>query len=62
MMPQPGLWSNSMHYKVLVLTSSKSGKSKESFWQAFSYAWDSIHEAIFHLDSGPLECNVADAL
>ena len=62
MMPQPGLWSNSMHFQVLVLTSSMSGKSKKSYWQAFSYAGDSSHEAIFHLDSGPLESNVADAL
>ena len=62
MMPQPGLWSNSMHFQVLVLISSMSGKSKKSYWQAFSYAEDSIHEAFFHLDSEPLESTVAEAL
>ena len=62
MMPQPGLWSNSMHFQVLVLTSSMPGKSKKSYWQAFSYAGDSIHEASFLLDSVPLESTVADAL
>ena len=63
-MPQPGLWSNSMHFQVLVLTSSMSGKSKKSYWQAFSYAGDSIHEAFFHLGLlvVPLESTVADAL
>ena len=62
MMPQPGLWSNSVHFQVLVLTGSMSGKSKESYWQAFSYAGDSIHEAFFHRGSVPLESTVADAL
>ena len=62
MMAQPGIWSNSMHFQVLVLTSSMSGKSKKSYWQAFSYTGDSIHEAFFHLDSVPLESTVADAL
>ena len=62
MMSQPGLWSNSMHFQVLILTSSMSGKSKKSYWQAFSYARDSIHEAFFHLGSVPLESTVADAL
>ena len=62
MMPQPGLWSNSMHFQVLVLTSSMSGKSKKSYWQAFSYAGDSIHEAFFHPGSVLLESTVADAL
>ena len=62
MMPQPGLWSNSMHFQVLVLTSSMSGKSKKSYWQAFIYVGDSIHEAFFYLGSVPLESNVADAL
>ena len=62
-MSQPGLWSNSMHFQVLILTSSMSGKSKKSYWQAFSYARDSsIHEAFFHLGSVPLESTVADAL
>ena len=62
MMPQPGLWSNSMHFQVLmVLTSPMSGKSKKSYWQAFSYAGP-IHEAFFHRGSVPLESNVADAL
>ena len=60
MMPQPGLWSNSINFKVLVLTSSMSGQSKKSY--AFSYAGDSIHETIFHLGSVPLESTVADAL
>ena len=62
MMPQPGFWLNSMHFQVLVLTSSMSGKSKKSYLQAFSYAGDSIHEALFHLGSVPLESTVADAL
>ena len=62
MMPQPGLWSNFMHFQVLVLTSSMSGKSKKSYWQALSYARDSIHEAFFHLGSAHLESTVADAL
>ena len=62
MMPQPGLWSNSMHFQVLVLTSSMSGKSKKSYWQEFSYAGDSIHEAFFHLGSVPLESTEAGAL
>ena len=61
-MSQPGLRSNSMHFQVLILTSSMSGKRKKSYWQAFSYAGDSIHEAFFHLDSVPLESTVADAL
>ena len=58
MIPQPELWSHSMHFQVLVLTSSMSGKSKKSYWQAFSYAG----EAFFHLGSVPLESTVADAL
>ena len=62
MMPQPVLWSNSMHFQVLVLTSSMPGKSKNLYWQAFRYVWDSIHEAFFHLGSVPLESTVADAL
>ena len=61
-MSQPGLWSNSMHFKVLILASSMSGKSKKSYWQAFSFARDSVHEAFFHLRSVPLESTVADAL
>ena len=59
-MSQPGLWSNSMHFQVL--TSSMSGKSKKSYWQAFSNARDSIHEVFFHLGSVPLESTMADAL
>ena len=51
-----------MHFQVLILTSSMSGKSKKSYWQAFSYAGDSIHKAFFHLGSVPLESTVADAL
>ena len=35
--------------------SSMSGQSKKSYWQAFGYAGDSIHEAFFHLGSVPLE-------
>ena len=62
MMPQPGLWSNSMHFQVLVLTSSIPGKSKKSYWQAFSDAGESFNEAFFHLGSVPLESTVADAL
>ena len=62
MMPQPGFWSNSMHFQVLVLISLMSGKSKNSYWQAISYVGDSIHEAFFHLGSVPLESTVADAL
>ena len=62
MMPQPGLRPNSMHFQVLVLTSLMSGKSKKTYWQAFSYAGDFIHEAFFHLGSVPLESTVADAL
>ena len=42
--------------------SSMSGQSKKSYWQAFAYAGDSIHEAFFHLGSLPLESTVADAL
>ena len=61
-MSQPWLWSNFMHFQVLILTSSMSGKSKKSYWQAFSYAGDSIHEAFYHLGSVPLESTVADAL
>ena len=61
-MSQPRLWSNSMHFQVLILTSSMSGKSKKSYWQAFSYARDSIHDAFFHLGSVPLESTLADAL
>ena len=61
-MSQPGLWSNFMHFQVLILTSSMSGKSKKSYWQAFGYAGDSIHKAFFHLGSVPLESTVADAL
>ena len=49
-----------MHFQVLILTSSMSGKSKKSYWQAFSYARDSIHEAFFHLGLVPLESTVAD--
>ena len=60
-MSQPGLWSNSMHFQVLVLTSSI-GKSKTLYWQVFSYAGDSIHEAFFHRGSVSLESTVADAL
>ena len=62
MMPQPGLWLNTINFQVLVLTSSMSWQSKKSYWQAFSYAGDSIHEAFFHLGSVPLESTVADAL
>ena len=61
-MSQPGLLSNSMHFQVLILTSSMSGKNKKTYWQAISYARDSIHEAFFHLGSVPLESTVADAL
>ena len=39
-----------------------SGKSKKSYWQAFSYAGDSINEAFFHLGSVPFKSIVADAL
>ena len=39
-----------------------SGKSKKSYWQAFSCAGDSMHEAFLHLDSVPSEITVADAL
>ena len=52
----------SINFQMLVLTSSMSGQSKKSYWQAFSYAGDSIHEAFFHLGSVPLESTVADAL
>ena len=62
MMQQPGLWSHSMHFQVLVLTGSMSGKSKKAYWQAFSHTGDSIHKEFFHLDSVPLESTVADAL
>ena len=51
-----------MHFQVLILTSSMSGKSKKSYWQAFGYSGDSIHEAFFHLGSVPLESTMADAL
>ena len=61
-MSQPGLWSNSMHFQVLILTSPMSEKSMKSYWQAFSYARDSIYEAFFHLGSVPLESTVTDAL
>ena len=61
-MSQPGLWSNFMHFQVLILTSSMSGKSKKSYRKAFSYAGDSIHKAFFHLGSVPLESTLADAL
>ena len=61
-MSQPGLWSNFMHFQVLILTSWMSGKSKKSYWQAFCYAGDSIQEAFFHLGSVFLESTVADAL
>ena len=61
-MSQPGLWSISMHFQVLISTSSMSRKSMKSYWQAFSYAGDYIHEAFFHLGSVPLESTVADAL
>ena len=61
-MSQPGLLSNSMHFQVLILTSSMSGKSNKSYWQAFSYARDSIHEAFLHLGSVSLESTEADAL
>ena len=53
---------NTMNFQVLILTSSMSGKSKESYWQAFSNAGDSIHEVFFHLGSVPLESTVPDAL
>ena len=62
MMPHPGLVSNYMHFQVLILTSSMSGMSKKSYWQAFSYSGDSIKEAFFHLGSVPLESTVTDAL
>ena len=55
-------FTSASHFQVLVLTSSMSGKSKKSYWQVFSYAGDSIHEAFFHLGSVPLESTVADAL
>ena len=61
-MSQPELWSNSMHFQVLILTNSMSGKIKKSYWQAFSYAGDSIQEAFCHLGSVSLESTVADAL
>ena len=51
-----------MHFQVLILTSSMSGKSKKSYWQAFSYSGDSIKEAFFYLGSVPLESTVMDAL
>ena len=38
------------------------GLWSKSYWQAFSYAGDYIHEAFFHLGSVPLESTVADAL
>ena len=38
-----------------------SGNGKKSYWQAFSYAGDSIHETFFHLDLVPLESTMADA-
>ena len=51
------------HVKTISLGEGlRSGKSKKSYWQAFSYAGDSIHEAFFHLGSVPLESTVADAL
>ena len=61
-MSQLGLWSNSMHFQVLILTSSMSGKGKKSYWQAFSFAGDSFYESFFHLGSVPLESTVVDAL
>ena len=45
-MSQPGLWSNSMHFQVLILTN----------------AGDSIHEVVFHLGSVPLDSTMVDAL
>ena len=38
------------HFQVLILTSSI-GKNKTLYWQAFSYAGDSIHEAFFQRGS-----------
>ena len=61
-MSQPGLWSNSMHFQVQILTSLMSGKGKLSYWQAFNNAGDSIQEAFSHLVSVPLESTVTDAL
>ena len=51
-----------IEFHALSGTCSMSGKSKKSYWQEFSYAGDSIHEAFFHLGSVPLESTVADAL
>ena len=49
-----------MHFQVLVLTSSMSGKGK-TYWQAFSSAGDSIEETFCHLGSVPFESTVTDA-
>ena len=48
-MPQPGFWSDSIHFRVLILFGALSGNGKISCWQAFNNARDSIQEAFCYL-------------
>ena len=66
-MPQPGFLSDSMHFRVLILTGSLSGNGKISCWrdsamQGFSNARDEFREAFCYLCPVHLEISVADAL
>ena len=61
-MPQPWFWSDSIHFRVLILYGSLSGNGKISCWQAFSNARDSIQEAFCYLQPVSLKSSVTDAL
>ena len=61
-MSQPGFLSDSIHFRVLILSGLWSGNGKISCWQAFNISRDSIQEAFCYLRPGSLKSSVTDAL
>ena len=66
-MPQPGICSDSMHFRVLIFSGSLSRNGKISRWmdsamQGFSNARDAFQEAFCNLSPGHLEISLTDAL
>ena len=61
-MPQPGLFSDSIDFWMLIFTGSLSGNGSISCLQTFSYARDSIQEAFCYLRPVPFESTVTGAL
>ena len=66
-MPQPGFCSDSMHFRVLIVSGSLSRNGKISRWmdsamQGFSNARDAFQEAFCYLSPGHLEISLTDAL